>query len=269
MREDIPEALQYETRTTNNSHGDRKGSLFIVLGQSGNEDYEASIERFQNTQTNDRRSPHFLVGRHKNELAKMVENRRKAWFSGVDSRWQNHENLNKYAVIWKDINQTMWASKLTEFQGRDDHTKESLNPTPLQCYMLQQDLWLLEAMFKIIREVNGDSNANDLSVIKEIHHIALGREAQGGAATAQLSEWDPRLAPKGTEVDGSAIAGGGVIKQDHVARLFAADIEPACLHRFEHIAVAHLGTFERQASRCQIAFEPEIAHHCRHDPAAA
>ncbi len=98
MREDIPEALQYETRTTNNSHGDRKGSLFIVLGQSGNEDYEASIERFQNTQTNDRRSPHFLVGRHKNELAKMVENRRKAWFSGVDSRWQNHENLNKYAV---------------------------------------------------------------------------------------------------------------------------------------------------------------------------
>ncbi len=129
--------------------------------------------------------------------------------TGGDGQETVAENLNKYAVIWKDVNQTMWASKLTVFQGRDDHTKESLNPTPLQCYMLQQDLWLLEAMFKIIREVNGDSNANDLSVIKEIHHIALGREAQGGAATAQLSEWDPRLAPKGTEIDGSAIAGGG------------------------------------------------------------
>ena len=129
--------------------------------------------------------------------------------TGGDGEPAVAENLNKYAVIWKDINQEMWASKLTQFQNRDDHNKENLNPTPLQAYMLQQDLWLLEAMFKIIREVNGDSNANDLSVIKEIHHIALGREAQGGSLNAQLTAWDPRLAPQGTEVDGSALSGGG------------------------------------------------------------
>ncbi|MEC9291752.1 MAG: N-acetylmuramoyl-L-alanine amidase [Pseudomonadota bacterium] len=98
MREDIPTALTYETRVTNNSHGDRKGSLFLILGQSGIEDYEATIERFQDTQTNDRRSPHFVIGRDKGKLAKMVEIRKKSWFAGVDSRWKAHVNLNKYGV---------------------------------------------------------------------------------------------------------------------------------------------------------------------------
>ena len=106
-------------------------------------------------------------------------------------------DLNRYAVIWSDINQELWYKKLTTFQGIDDHNNESINPTPLQCYMLQQDLWLLEAMFRIIRGINGNSNANDLSVIKQLDHIAFGREAN--ATLGELTPVDPRLAPGAQE----------------------------------------------------------------------
>lgn len=87
------------------------------------------------------------------------------------------DDLGKYAVIWSDVNQELWRDKLTKFKTRDDHQKASTSPTALQCYMLQQDLWILEAMFKIIRGINGNSTANDLSLIKRIDHIAFGREA--------------------------------------------------------------------------------------------
>ena len=60
----------------------------------------------------------------------------------------SYEDLNKYAVIWSSTNQSLWNEKLTRFQNRDDNRRETNDPTPLQCYMLQQDLWLLEAMFK-------------------------------------------------------------------------------------------------------------------------
>lgn len=88
-------------------------------------------------------------------------------------------DMNQFAVIWSDLNQTLWLQKLTTFKGRDDNTRPVNDPTPLQVAMLQQDLWLLEAMFRIIREVNGNSNANDLSVIKRIDHVVFGREVGG------------------------------------------------------------------------------------------
>ena len=59
-----------------------------------------------------------------------------------------------------------------------------------------------------------------------------------------------------------------MIEQDHVARLLAADIEPARLHHLEHVAIADLGAYERQADPGEIAFEPQVAHHRRHDSAA-
>ncbi len=109
---------------------------------------------------------------------------------------------NKYAVRWSDKNQDLWWAKLTMFQGRDGN--QFVDPTPLQCYMLQQDLWLLEAMFRIIREVNGDSNANDLSPIKTIDHVVFGREV--GGKLGELTPPDQRLAGKArTE---SALGGG-------------------------------------------------------------
>ena len=88
------------------------------------------------------------------------------------------EDASRYAVLWSETNQRLWYDKLTLFQDRDDHKKESNDPTPLQAYMLQQDLWVLDAMFKVIRELNGDSNATDTSAIKEIDHIGIGREGR-------------------------------------------------------------------------------------------
>jgi hypothetical protein len=100
-------------------------------------------------------------------------------------------DMNQYAVIWSDVNQELWYNKMTRFQGRDDNNRATNDPTPLQCYMLQQDLWLLEAMFNIIRGINGNSNANDLSDIKRIDHVVFGREV--GGKLGSLTPFDRRL----------------------------------------------------------------------------
>jgi hypothetical protein len=68
--------------------------------------------------------------------------------------------------------------------------------------MLQLDLWLLEAMFLFVREVNGDSTENDLSIIKNIDHVAFGREV--GGKLGELTPPDQRLADKA----GSGMFGG-------------------------------------------------------------
>jgi hypothetical protein len=132
-------------------------------------------------------------------------------------RGENNDALNemnKYAVLWDSANQALWNRKLTEFQGYDDHLLANIYPTPLQVYMLQQDLWLLEAMFENIRAINGESDANDLSVIKKIDHVVFGREAR--TTLGYLSMIDPRLsgqlgaaAGAGNPFAGGAGAGGG------------------------------------------------------------
>ncbi|MGY8749594.1 MAG: hypothetical protein ACKVHR_16245 [Pirellulales bacterium] len=115
--------------------------------------------------------------------------------SGAPTLSSSAVDLNQFAVKWSDKNQDLWNKKLTTFDGYDDNLGVDY-PTPLQCYMLQQDLWLLEAMFRIIREVNGDSAANDLSIIKNIDHVAFGREV--GGKLGELTPPDQRLADKTT-----------------------------------------------------------------------
>ena len=124
--------------------------------------------------------------------------------SGAPTLTSSAVDLNQFAVRWSDKNQDLWHSKLTTFNGYDGNLFDY--PTPLQCYMLQQDLWLLEAMFRIIREVNGDSAANDLSIIKNIDHVAFGREV--GGKLGELTPPDQRLADKTT-----AGMNGGMPKQ--------------------------------------------------------
>ncbi len=89
----------------------------------------------------------------------------------------NLDNENSIVVTWNEDNQDLWNQKLTTFKGRDDHKLFNTVPSPSQVYMLQQDLWLLEAFFNIIKKVNGAADANDLATIKRIDHIAFGREA--------------------------------------------------------------------------------------------
>lgn len=110
----------------------------------------------------------------------------------------------RFAVLWSVINQKLWNDKLTKFRDRDDHNKESNDPTPLQCYMLQQDLWVLEAMFNVIAELNGDSTATDTSAIKQIDHIGIGRE--GYQQSIELQHVDARFGP---QADGGGDQNGG------------------------------------------------------------
>lgn len=112
---------------------------------------------------------------------------------------------NKFAIIWEEGNQLLWHTLLTEFQNWDDNGKASVDPTLLQVHMLQQDVWLLEAMFNVIREINGNATTNDLAVIKEIRHIAFGREAL--ANLGEIMQPDKRLG--GTKLAGDGSLGGG------------------------------------------------------------
>lgn len=116
--------------------------------------------------------------------------------SGVDMRGLDGEDVvdnkrNKYAVIWNEDNQNLWQRKMIEFRDWDDNSGSTQDPTILQAYILQQDIWLLEAMFNVIRKVNGEAITNDLAVIKEIDYVAFGREAR--ANLGELFEADKRL----------------------------------------------------------------------------
>ncbi len=74
----------------------------------------------------------------------------------------------------------------------------------MQIYTLQQDLWLLEAIFNIIKTVNGDADANDLAKIKKIDHVVFGREAR-----AQLGEIiEPQKGLAAEQAKSGAAAGG-------------------------------------------------------------
>lgn len=106
-------------------------------------------------------------------------------------------------VFWNADNQKLWQDKLTQFNGFDGNTQ--MFATAYQAFALQQDLWLLEAMFKVIKEVNGAADANDLAAIREIDHIAFGRDCR--AKVGELSPIDKRLAD--ASVTDAALAQGG------------------------------------------------------------
>ena len=65
-----------------------------------------------------------------------------------------------------------------------------------------------------------------------------------------------------------AIAGGRMVEQDHMARLFAANIISAGLHRLQHIAVTHLGAHQTNVFGCQKALKAKVGHDRGHHAAA-
>ena len=64
------------------------------------------------------------------------------------------------------------------------------------------------------------------------------------------------------------VAGGGVVGEDHVARLLAAELVAALHHLFEHIAVAHVGADEVDAVLPAELVQSEVRHDGRHDGVA-
>ncbi len=96
----------------------------------------------------------------------------------VDSTQKEREDAKRPPVVlWEDDNQELWQAKLTNFSFASEGNLNSW-PTTFQVFALQQDLWLLEAAFGVIKTVNGAADANDLASIKKIEHIVFGREAQ-------------------------------------------------------------------------------------------
>ncbi len=110
-------------------------------------------------------------------------------------------------IEWNQANQILWQNKLTVFKGQDRNI--SRYPTANQVLALQQDLWLLEAMFDVIAEVNGTQPGgpvvvNDLASIKRIDHIAFGREAR--SQLGQVIVPDNRLSSGGAGSGGAQLA---------------------------------------------------------------
>ena len=62
-----------------------------------------------------------------------------------------------------------------------------------------------------------------------------------------------------------AIAGGGEVAKNHVATLFAADVEVVGKHFFQNIPVADLRAHRLAASLAERKIKAEIAHHSRHE----
>jgi hypothetical protein len=98
-------------------------------------------------------------------------------------------DLNRVVVHWDKKNQELWRDKLTIFEGIDGNKTKT--PTAYQVLALQQDLWLLEAMFDIVKKVNGTADANDLAAVKNIHYVVFGREARTklGKVSAPNQKW--------------------------------------------------------------------------------
>lgn len=112
-------------------------------------------------------------------------------------------------VVWNPENQALWNTKLTRFRGVDGTRTDY--PTGYQVLALQQDLWLLEAMFRVISTVNGDVLANDLAPISQIYYVVFGREARSLLGSvmppdARKSTAGP-VGPGGVDVTGLQGAG--------------------------------------------------------------
>ncbi len=137
------------------------------------------------------------------ENSKKTETAPTGGLNATDVRGQETQATPKVSkepaiVEWASDNQKLWHDKLTKFRGRDGQMSVSDAPTPIQVIALQQDLWLLEAICEIIKEVNGDASANDLAVVKRIDHVVVGREARGRLGS--LTVPDRLLAPAGVEL---------------------------------------------------------------------
>lgn len=89
-------------------------------------------------------------------------------------------------VAWNPANQGYWLAASTQFFQRNGNINESNQPTTHQVMYLQEDLWVLEAIFSVIKGVNGDADANDLAAIKTIDHILVGASAGKIGSSAAL-----------------------------------------------------------------------------------
>jgi hypothetical protein len=92
--------------------------------------------------------------------------------------------VEKEVVQWREADQRRWYDLVTNFQAISRLPRN--RPTLPMALYIQQDLWLLDALFTVIKQVNGDADAMDNADIKRIDHIFFGRDALGMAGTVSL-----------------------------------------------------------------------------------
>ena len=104
---------------------------------------------------------------------------RAAGMTGVGGNNRDDSNAdidyNKDTVIWNETNQKYWNDVVTSYEGRNGNSSNV--PTTAQIMATQQDLWIITAIFDVIKEVNGDVKENDLVTIKQIDHVFTGLPA--------------------------------------------------------------------------------------------
>lgn len=95
-------------------------------------------------------------------------------------------NAPKEIVYWNPENQSFLQN--SRFDWRQEI---GARPSTLQILYAQEDLWVLEALMKIIARANADADAPYNAVVKQIQYVKIGADAVG------LSGKVLRLTPQG------------------------------------------------------------------------
>lgn len=120
----------------------------------------------------------------------------------VGSQWKpNFEKdavMDDEIIIWRKQNQEFWQDRFTNYKSTWNIDPDGRNiPYSLQVLYRTEDLWILKSVLQdIVRKTafaKGDVYANDLSPIKRIDHILIGKLAD---------------VPESTRAAGSNKAGG-------------------------------------------------------------
>lgn len=118
------------------------------------------------------------------------------------------ENKEPEVVQWDVKNQKLWENKTTIFTGKNGNNSETNTPLTIQVMYAQEDLWILEAIFDVIKATNGEADAADLADIKVIDHIFVGIDASGRVGdVTKMADSDSRSSLGGS--GGSPYGSGG------------------------------------------------------------
>lgn len=124
----------------------------------------------------------------RNELPKLAGIIKSVW----KPSFAKGEPRPREVIIWSEDNQKYWHDRFTVFASDwNTAAAESNIPKTLQVLYTTEDLWLLRSILDdVIKKTafkNGDVYANDLSVVKRIDHILLGKAAEPSADESSLS----------------------------------------------------------------------------------
>jgi hypothetical protein len=97
--------------------------------------------------------------------------------------------IEKEVVRWRQQDQARWNYLVTEF--KEISRLPSNRPTLPMALYIQQDLWLLEALFNVIKAVNKGADAMDNAAVQQLDHVFFGKDALG--LSGEITPPNPRI----------------------------------------------------------------------------